>query len=331
MRYRNIYKQNGRYILKKNIYDKTIVYGNFNSLESAIEQRNLLIKNRWHKNSTTGYPRKQHFPKYQVKQTDNGFIVLNKKNGKTFGTYKSYKYAQLIKKILPFHEDDINIRNIERIAHKEFYKYISYNDMTGRYHVIYRGLVRTTHKNLKDALYERDLIVKYDGDEELMCEDPTMVYNYEDEKLPSFEHECENIRYRDENINKYQLEKQIRHHKFVIGSYPTYNLACLIREYLDNKEWDNDEVKHIIKTTRNIHKRDKYIHLHDGRYYVERKVNNKVVIYGIYDDLDLARYVKTNLATHNWQKRLIKKFEKRYYLNKVETKYYYDSTDFFKT
>ena len=64
---------------------------------------------------------------------------------------------------------------------------------------------------------------------------------------------------------------------------------------------------------------------------LERKVNNKVVIYGIYDDLDLARYVKTNLATHNWQKRLIKKFEKRYYLNKVETKYYYDSTDFFKT
>ena len=87
--------------------------------------------------------------------------------------------------------------------------------------------------DLINALYERDLIIKYDGDEELMCEDSTIIHDYKKEDLPSFEYECENIRYRDENRNKYQLEKQIRNHKIVIGSYPTYDLACLIKRYLD--------------------------------------------------------------------------------------------------
>lgn len=330
MLYRNIYKQNGKYVIKKNIYGKSIVYGKFNDIDLAIQKRNILMKNKWHKNATTGYPKSQHFPKYQIKESECSYLVLNKKTGRTFGTYKSCKYATIIKKILPFYEDDINIREIERIAHKEFYKHISYNKMTGRYHVIYKGVVRTTHKNLRDALSERDLIVKYDGDEELMCEDPTIVYDYENEELPSFEHECENIRYRDENKNKYQLEKQIRNHKIVVGSYPTYSLACLIKKYLDSKKWEKTAVKHIIKTTRNIHKRDKYIHKRNGRYYVERVMNDKKVIYGIYEDVDLARYVKENLAMNNWSKKLIKKFEKHYYLNRVETSYYYDSTDFFK-
>lgn len=329
MRYKNIYKQNGKYIIKKNIYGKSIVYGNFDNLDSAIKQRNILRKNKWYKNSTTNYPKEEHFPKYQVKETECGFLVINRKNGRCFGTYKSYKYATILRKILPFYMDDIDIRQIENVAHKEFYKHITYNKITGRYHVIYRGIVRTTHKDLREALYERDLIVKYDGDEELMCEDPTLIYDYEDEKLPSFNHECENIRYRDENRNKYQLEKQIRNHKIVIGSYPTYDLACLIKRYLDMKKWEKNEVKHIIKVTRKIHKRDKYIHKRNGHYYIERTVNGKTKVYGIYDDVDLARSVKNNLTTNNWNSRLIKKFEKKYYLNNVRTEYYYDSTDFF--
>ncbi len=330
MSYRNIYRQNGRYLIKKNIYGKTIVYGSFDNIESAVEQRNLLIKNKWYKNATTGYPKNQHFPKYQIKENECGYLVLNKKTGRTFGTYTNCKYAKLIKKILPFYENDINIRDIERRAHKEFYKYISYNQMTGRYHVIYKGIVRTTHKSIRAALSERDLIVKYDCDEELMCEDPTIIYDYTDEKLPSFEHECGNIRYRDENKNKYQLEKQIRNHKIIIGSYPTYNLACLIKRHLDKLKWDKYEVKKIIKVTRNIHKRDKYIHKRNGHYYIERIINKQKIVYAIYDDIDMARYVKQKLSEYNWRKRLVKKFEKKYYLNKVETKYYYDSTDFFK-
>ena len=63
MKYRNIYKLNGRYIIKKTIYKKTIKYGTFDTIERATEQRNILMKNRWHKNATTGYPKGQRFPK----------------------------------------------------------------------------------------------------------------------------------------------------------------------------------------------------------------------------------------------------------------------------
>ena len=77
-----------------------------------------------------------------------------------------------------FYGNKINIRLIEKIAHKEFYKYISYNKRKDVYHVIYGGFVRSTHKKLINALYERDLIIKYDGDEELMCEDSTIIHDY---------------------------------------------------------------------------------------------------------------------------------------------------------
>ncbi len=329
MNYKNIYKQNGKYVIKKNIYCKSITYGTFDNLTEAIEQRNILMKNKWHKNATTNYPKQERFPKYQIKKTECGYLVLNKKTGRTFGTYKNYEYANIIKKILPFYGNKINIRLIEKIAHKEFYKYISYNKRKDVYHVIYGGFVRSTHKKLINALYERDLIIKYDCDEELMCEDSTIIHDYKKEDLPSFEYECENIRYRDENRNKYQLEKQIRNHKIVIGSYPTYDLACLIKRYLDTKKWRGDEVRHIIKSTRRIHKRDKYIHKRNGHFYIERKKNDKIIIYAKYKDIELARYVKNNLAINNWHKRFIKNFERKYYLNNFETEYYYDSTDFF--
>ncbi len=328
MNYENIFIKDGKYAIKKNIYSKKISYGTFDTLTKAIEQRNILIKNKWHKNATTKYPKNQHFPKYELKKTEDGYVVLNKKMGTTFGTYAHYEYARLIKKILPFYGDDINIERIEEIAHKEFYKHISYNKIICKYHVIYKGFVRSTHERLEDALYERDLIVKSDNDE-LLYEDPTIIHDYESEELPSFEYEYENIRYRRKMKNKYILEKEIRNQKIIIGSYPTYELACLIKRYLDNKKWNYEEVKHIIRSTRNIHKRDKYIREHNGHFYIEILEDEKKVVYARYKDIDLARYVKNNLVMNNWRKRFIKRFEKKYFLNEIETEYYYDSTDFF--
>ncbi len=328
MTYENIYVKNGKYVIKKNIYSKDIIYGTFDTLTSAIKQRNILIKNKWHKNATTNYPKNQHFPKYEVKKTEDGYIVLNRKKGTTFGTYENYEYARMIKKILPFYGDEINIERIEEIAHKEFYKYISYNRRICRYHVIYKGFVRSTHERLDDALYERDLIVRSDN-EEVFYEDPTVVHDYKSENLPPFEYEYENIRYQRKVKNKYVLEKQIRNRRIIIGSYPTYDLACLIRRYLENKKWNYAEVKHIIKSTRKIHKRDKHIHEHNGEFYIEVLKDDRNVVYAKYKDLELARYVKNNLVMNNWRKKFIKRFEKRYFLNKIETEYYYDSTDFF--
>ena len=288
------------------------------------------MKNRWHKNATTGYPKGQRFPKYQIKETDCGYLVLNRKTGKSFGTYKSYKYATIIKKILPFYENEIDIELIEKVAHKEYFRYITKNKMTGRYHIIYKGFIRSTHRDLKEALYERDLIVKYDGDEELMCEDPTLIYDYGKDEIPSFDHNMDNIRYKDENRNKYQLEKQIRNHKIIIGAYPTYNLACLIKRYLESKKWNKKDIKKIITVTKNIHKRDKYIQKRNGKYYIERTYKEETTTYGVYNNIEQARYVKNKLILANWRKDLVKKFERKYYKEEYKTKYYYDSTDFFK-
>ncbi|MCD7781324.1 MAG: hypothetical protein LUG89_01290, partial [Methanosphaera sp.] len=179
MSHTNIYKQNGKYVIIKVIYNKRITYGAYYTLDEAIKQRNKLRIYKWIKCRTTGYSKEESFPKYVVREDfkKNRYIVTNKETGKTFGAYNNQHYASIIKNILPYHQDDIDINHVERIAHKVFYKHISLNKRTNRYHVEYKSYVRGTYTNLVDALYERDIIVKYNGDEELMCEDTTTIYD----------------------------------------------------------------------------------------------------------------------------------------------------------
>ena len=83
------------------------------------------------------------------------------------------------------YQENIELKMIEQQAQKEFYKYIHYNKLQNRYHIIYKATTLATYKSLKEALIERDLIVKYDGDEELMCE-AEINYEYYKQNLPPF-------------------------------------------------------------------------------------------------------------------------------------------------
>lgn len=330
MKYKNIYKIQDRYHIKKTIYKKTIHYGTFKDLESALNHRNNLIKHNWKKCKTTGYPPSIQFPKYCIRKVNDGYLVINKKDGNTYGSYKNYRYATIIKKILPFYEEDINIDLIEELALKDFYNKISYNKRKDRYHVTHAGLIRSTHRRLTDALYERDLIVKYDGDEELMCEDSTKVYDYEKEELPPFPKKESNIIVRNTKKNKFQVEKQIRLHKIIIGRYPSKELAVLIKNYLQENDWNLETIKKIKKVTQNIQRRNRYIHKRHGYYYIEHNEDKRSVVYARYKDIELARFVRTKLESTRWNRKKIRKFERKFYSKSIETKFYYDKTDFFK-
>lgn len=324
----NIKKVNDKYIIEKTIYGQLINYGTYDTKEDALKQKKVLIKYGWIKNKTTGYDKKEHFPRYCIRQNSQGkYIVKNRQTGKTFGSYKSKKYAGIIKRILPFYRNDINIELIEKKAAKEFYKYITYDALDGYYKFRYNNTTIMTAKQLTHVLAERDIYLKYGADEELMCE-TTEIYRYEDDKLPPFYHPA-NIIYEDKLQNKYTLKKQIRSNRLKIGSYQTYDLALLVKEYLTSNNWELSIVNYIIDITYKIQNRDKNIIKKENTYYIQHIINKKRQYYGSYKNIHIARYVRDKLNENNWNKKEVLKYKKEYEYNH-KSQYYYDTTDIFK-
>ncbi|MDO5826024.1 MAG: hypothetical protein Q4Q22_06560 [Methanosphaera sp.] len=321
----NIRKANGKYVIEKTRYGQRINYGTYDTPEDALKQKELLMKYNWIKNKSTGYDKKEHFPRYCVRENGQGkYIVKNKKNGKTFGSYKSRKYAGIIKKILPFYRDNVNIKRIEQQATNEFYRYITYDKLKGYYKFRHKNMVVETSKSLTYLLEERDLYLKYGADEELMC-NATQIYRYDEDKLPPFPHP-ENITYDEKT--KYNLRKQIRNSSLRIGSYQSYELALLIREYLLKNNWNMEYVNYIKDITAEIHNRNKYIVKNEKTYYIQRNVRKKRCYYGSYGNIHLARYVRDKLIENNWNKDDVGKY-KNEYDGYNESQYYYDTTDIF--
>lgn len=324
----NIKKVNDKYIIEKTIYGQLINYGTYDTKEDALKQKKVLIKYGWIKNKSTGYDKKEHFPRYCIRQNSQGkYIVKNRQTGKTFGSYKSKKYAGIIKRILPFYRNDINIELIEKKAAKEFYKYITYDALDGYYKFRYNNTTIVTAKQLTHVLAERDIYLKYGADEELMCE-TTEIYRYEDDKLPPFYHPA-NIIYEDKLQNKYTLKKQIRSNRLKIGSYQTYDLALLVKEYLTSNNWELSIVNYIIDITYKIQNRDKNIIKKENTYYIQHIINKKRQYYGSYKNIHIARYVRDKLNENNWNKKEVLKYKKEYEYNH-KSQYYYDTTDIFK-
>lgn len=323
----NIKKVNGKYIIEKTIYGQIINYGTYDTKEDALKQKRLLIKYGWIKNKSTGYDKREHFPRYCVREDNHGkYIVKNRQTGKTFGSYKSKKYAGIIKKILPFYRNNINIEVIEKKASKEFYKYISYDEIHGYYTFRYENTTIVTSTLLRHVLEERDIYLKYGADDELMCE-TTEIYRYDDDKLPPFYHP-ENITYDDKLQNKYTLKKQVRCKRLKIGSYQTYDLALLVKEYLTKNNWELGIVNHVIDITRKIQGRDKNIIRKGNTYYIQHIINKKRHYYGSYKNIHMARYVRDKLNENNWNKNDVLKYKKEY-ARHHKSQYYYDTTDIF--
>lgn len=323
----NIYKYLDNYKITKTIYSRVIDYGNFNTYNEALNQKKLLQKHKWIKSKSTHYDKENIFPKYLLKKDEeNNYIIINKNTGKTYGSYKSKRYAKIIKRILPFYKENINIKKIEKQALKEFYKYIHYNKFKNKFHIIYKDTTIGTYNTLLEALTERDLLIKFEN--ELYFENPNTCYTYDKKRLPPF-YTSNDITFNS-NENKYKLTKKIHNKEIIIGFYSTYTLANNINKYLEKNYLELNVIKHIIKVTKQIQTRDNYIDKSHGIYYIKHRTNEKEIIYAKYDDIELARYIRNKLKKDNWKKSSFEDYEYNYYQNQIKTKYYYDNTDIFK-
>jgi len=326
----HIHKVNDKFKIERTIYKQHIDYGTFDTKEEALAKKELLIKYNWIKNKSTGYKPEEHFKRYCIEENEQEeYIVKNRKDGKTYGAYKSRKYATIVKKIITFYEKEIKIEEIEKEAIKEFYKHISYNDLNGRYCVKYNRTTYITTTDIIEALTERDLIIKFEGNEDLMSEYSTAIYEYTREELPPFPPKYKNIIFEEKSKNKYKLRKQIRNRRIIIGNYPTYELAVLVKKYLIKNNWNKEAIKHIQRITQDIHERDKNIQLYGEKYYIRHKNYKKIIYYGKYDNIDKARYIKKRLSLNNWNKEMTEFFEYEYDKKDNINIYYYDKTDIF--
>lgn len=324
MKNKNIYKQSGKYIIKKQIYNKVVYYGSFNSFEEALEKKRILIENNWIKSEKTGYTNEQSFKNYDIILKNNKYYVKNGK--KTYGKYEDEKFATLISKIMPFYENDIQMKFIEEIATREFYKYICYSK-DKRYHVAYKNNSKYSSTNLITALEERDLTVKYLDDDESKCNDQDTYY-YDINKIPKFKSKATNINYISNHKHPFHIIKHVNGTKITISKLPTFEQAKYVQKHLQSQNWSINSIMHIKKVSQTIEQRDRNIYKKLNKYYIKHK--NKR--YYNTNDLYEARYIRDKLVETNWNEDLIEKFKYEYQNHRInkEKYHYFPEIDFMK-
>lgn len=323
---KNIHKINNKYHIIKNIYNQRISYGKYTNKKEAQKQRNLLEKNNWIKSEKTGYNKKESFTQYKIIQKQKQYYITSNKT--TYGPYQDKKYAQTIQKILPYYKKP-NIKHVEKIATKEYYKHITYNKTNKRYYVNIKEKTYTSSKKLEDILYERDLLLKYQQDEELMCENMDTIE--QQEEIPPFpDIRYKNIYQTTSQKNQYVIRKQKNNKIIRIGNYPSYELALLIKSYLEFKNWNQNSINFISTVTNEIQNRNRYIYEENKNYSIKKYKNGNYIYYGNYTDINEAVFVKNKLIDCGWKKELVSTFESEFNPDKFDNHYFYDTTDFFE-
>lgn len=160
------------YLINKWINGKYTYFGRRSSLSGAIEFRDKCIRDGWKKIPT----KKIHFkdPKLRyIQRTPCGHYNILRKNT-YYGMKESLEEAIEFRDFLEEHDWDINLKQKQRKRGIENKNRYVYKTACGRYAIVkmiqgklkYFGAFTT----LDAAKRERDLLEKYDWDEELLLE-----------------------------------------------------------------------------------------------------------------------------------------------------------------
>ncbi|MBE6493924.1 MAG: hypothetical protein E7Z84_04870 [Methanosphaera stadtmanae] len=316
----NIHKTyNGKYLIEKTVYGNKINYGIYETIYDAKKQVKILEDNDWIKSKKTGYDKKESFKKYKIiHNMEDKYTIVNFENTIEYGTYNNKKYAEIIVKILPFYEDKINLKIVQDYACKEFYKYIT-PEKTGRYRIRMNNINTSRCRTIRDALVERDLLLKCkdlsedDDLDELLCNIDTVDNSEYEGKLPipPWKKEQTNISMKNKG---YYLVK-VKDKKIILGSFKTEFVTRCVLDYLNNHNWDKKSVKNIQNTILNLYKPDRNIIKYNGKYEIVHTSNKKRQVYYKTSDLIKARYIRNKLEEKSWNKSIIKEYEKIYEKN----------------
>ena len=175
MRYITYY--NGTYRIQKNIKGKVTYFGSFNTLQEAQIHRDYCIQNNWslqckkrinrERNSKMAYISSSHEGYYQVKKYINNKSVQ-------FASFNDLKEAQEYRDYCI--KQNWSLDCVKQKCNKyDLPRYVTYDTNKKHYIVLKRGkdgntVFVKTYKRREDAIRERDLLLKYNWDEDKLIE-----------------------------------------------------------------------------------------------------------------------------------------------------------------
>ena len=380
--YQNIYLKTRHYTIHK----KDKFYGSTDTIEKALYYRDICKEHNWEYDKkpieldlTTDNPYLEDGLKYPVpgrlelppeKPKDKGYITRPSPQSNQvrlshtyFGAYPTYEMAYYVMQELRKCDWDKN--QLDRIVEEypvwytwlmNFYKYIQprYNGwvviITPK-HSKEDKLDHIYFYRLEDALWERDLLVKYGYDEDLLVECADDEKNpYYDMELPPYpERKIRNISDRKDRtdlfntlFNIIQEDPNLSQEDYAQMAGTT---AMNIRNILKN-EYDSDwaefktlcesgenpnevlvqkpkiympdlEIKYENTNYVSYHKREKSPYL----IYHRNKVTQQSEYFGAYPTRELANKISNDLQACNWDKSKLKEIQARHgWQSKVHSK-----------
>jgi len=277
---KDIYEENGQFVIKKEINGKLINFGTFTSLDEAIEERDELEEYGWPYRPEEDAI--QEVEKYIFK--DDGRFYISKKildKEIIFGNFDSLERAKSLKRKLIDNAWHLNFQNrppkygkyINRTANKRFSISKEFNGEIKRFGY---------YKSLDEAKLVRDNLVSN---------------NWEmDEKYILSNLGIENV---DFNIGKvgrrYAVYKWDDSTCTIFGIYRTVRAAKKIKNRLISKKKNDFDYldKHREKDTRFIYRVNEY-------YRVSKSINGELKNFGHYTTLEEAISVRDQLIKNNW-------------------------------
>jgi len=278
---KDIYEENDQFVIKKEINGKLIVFGTFDNLKEAIEERDELEDYGWPYN-----PEEEEciveVEKFIFKENDRFFIskkILDKEI--IFGNFESLEKAKSLKRKLIDNAWFLNFQSkplkygkyINKTVNKRFSIVKDFNGKTKRFGY---------YKNLDQALMVRDDLVSANWE----MDEKYILSNLGIEEIDF------NIGMVGRKYAVYNWEDSIC---TIFGIYRSLRAAKKIKNrIISNKKIDFDYLnKHKEKDTRFIYRVNDY-------YRVSKSFNGKLKNFGHYNTLEEAISVRDELIKNQW-------------------------------
>lgn len=302
-----IYEKKNRFTVSKSINGNNKVFGNYNTLEDAIFVRNLLMEHDWNLDEI--------YPSDNVLEFNDEFVVVTVFKGtlKFLGKFKTRSGAEGNAPRL--------IEEFERNPYGSkygifIYKRDEYFDIKKSFN--YKDILFGIYKNLDDATFARDLLVKYDWNLDAISNDGPVFFSQIHDQyivvevindkvavIKHYDSESDALDNAAADIENYQKSKYKTGEKNIVfngklfaihytqankkiiyfGSFSEKIDAVSVRDILIEHDWDLSQID------------ENEIYEVNGYYWKLHIFEGRVKVIGKYESLEFAEKDIENLSS----------------------------------
>lgn len=264
-----IYKNNNRFRISKSIDGKTKAFGNYGTLEEAILVRDLLIEHHWNLDELVPYD--------NILEFNGEFLIVKIFHGtlKIITKFKTFTDA--------WNNVEICIADFERNPYGRNYGDCIYN--VGKYFDVKKSINNDEvlfgrYKRLDDAIFARDLLVKYDWDlMEILKGGPIFFSQIHDQYIvaPVINGKLDIIEYYNSKIDAILNVEE--------------DIAIHIKYQNMEKHVEHNGNSNVCR----------YIQKKDNEFWIRKKIGGEVQFLGPYNTKSEAIEARDEYELNGWQ------------------------------